>query len=294
MREKTEEYGSSHYLLHQISDLIEERGTVIIDYSSSQLIDNEEYISPYSVVALCHRGHVESEYDLRSVEFHAHDISVMRPGHVIKNIAASADYSAQLIVTHASSLNSMRQQYLNHHLATYKSFDGQPCQHLTDEQYRQVCDAFNLVQTACSVEGIYREELISSTFHTLMVLLSSFRYEQIENQQDTGYQLSQQFNDAVIEHYRQSREVNFYARMFHLSPKYFSTLIKQETGISAGAWIDRYVVLQAKALLERQRNLTIQQVADKMGFSEQASFSRFFKKQTGMSPTEYLSLISMA
>ena len=287
MKETSEEYAPSHYLLHQISNLIEERGTVIVDYSSSQFVENEEYISPYSVVALCHRGYVKSEYGLRPVDFRAHDISIMRPGHVIKNFSASADYSAQLIVTHASSLNSMRQQYLNHHLATHKYFDAHPCQHLTDEQYRQVCDVFSLMQTACSTEGIYREELISSTFHTLMVLLSSFRYEQIESQQDTSHLLSQQFNDAVIEYYRQSREVSFYARMFHFSPKYFSTLIKQETGVSAGEWIDRYVVLQAKALLQQQRNLTIQQVADRLGFSEQASFSRFFKKQTGFSPTEY-------
>lgn len=287
MKETSEEYAPSHYLLHQISDLIEKRGMVMVDYSSSQLIDNEENISPYSVVALCHRGAVKSEYDLSPVEFRAHDISIMRPGHIIKILSASTDYSAQLIVTHTSALNSMRQQYLNHHLAVHKSFDAQPCQHLTDGQYRQVCDAFNLVQTACNVEGIYRDELISSAFHTLMVLLSLFRYEQLESQQNAGHLLSQQFNDAVIEHYRESREVSFYARMFHLSPKYFSTLIKQESGISAGEWIDRYVVLQAKAMLQQQRNLTIQQVADLMGFSEQASFSRFFKKQTGLSPTEY-------
>ena len=280
-----------HYLFLQISDLIKERGTMIVDYSSSQLIDNEEYISPYSVVALCHRGYVKSEYDLRPVEFHAHDISVMRPGHIIRNIAASADYSAQLIVTHTSSLNGMRQQYISHHLAAHKLFDTNPCQHLTDKQYRQVCDAFNLIQTACSIEGIYRDELISSTFHTLMVLLSSFRYEQIESQQDVGHQLSQQFNDAVIEHYRQSHEVSFYASMFHLSPKYFSTLIKQETGISAGEWIDRYVTLQAKELMNRCRNHTIQQISDDLGFCEQASFSRFFKKQTGMTPTEYKKFI---
>ena len=287
MKDTSEEYAPSHYLLHQMSDQIEERGTMIVDYSSSHLVVNEEYISPYSVVALCHRGYVKSEFDLRPVEFRALDIAIMRPGHIIKNCFASADYSAQLIVTHPSALNSMRQQYFNHHLATHKFFDAYPWQHLTDEQYRQVCDAFNLVQTACNVEGVYREELISSTFHTLMVLLSSFRYEQMESQQDAGHQLSRQFNDAVIEHYRQSREVSFYARMFHLSPKYFSTLIKQETGISAGEWIDRYVTLQAKALLNRCRNHTIQQISDDLGFCEQASFSRFFKKQTGMTPSEY-------
>ena len=286
MKEK-EGMHTNHYLFNKIADLIEERGIIMVDYHSSMFVNNEEYISPYSVIALCHKGCLDCEYDLKPVAFHSQDIAIMRPGHVIKNISASADYSVQLIITSSSSLNSIRQQHLNHHLATHKFFDIQPCQHLTNEQYRQVRDAFSLIRTACNIVGVHRSELISSTFHTLMVLLSSFRQEQIMEQHSAGYLLSQQFNEAVIEHYRRSREVGFYARMFHLSPKYFSTLIKQETGISASEWIDRYVVLQSKALLERQRNLSIRQIAEQMGFSEQASFSRFFKKQTGFSPTEY-------
>ena len=287
MSETADRNPANHYLLHDISDEIEARSTVFVDFSSSMLLGNEEYISPYSVVALCHSGYMESEYDLRKVSFQAHDISVMRPGHIIKNIAMSDDYSAQLIVTPVSFLNSMRKQNMDHHLATRKSFDTNPCQHLTDEQYRQVCDAFSLVRTACGVEGVYREDMISSAFHTLMVLLSTYRYEQLDTIQDSGRQLSGRFNDALIEHYRESREVGFYARMFNLSPKYFSTLIKQETGVSAGEWIDRYVVLQAKALLNRMRNLSIQEITDRIGFSEQASFSRFFKRNTGISPKEY-------
>ncbi len=286
MSESTGKHTFNRFL-HQYSNAIEESGTMFVDFSSDMIVGDEEYISPYSVVALCHSGHMECEYDLRPVEFHAHDIAVMRPGHIIRQIAKSDDYSVQLIVTPVSFLNTMRRQYMNHHLATRKSFDTHPCQHLNDEQYRQVCDAFNLVRTACGVQGIYRDELISSAFHTLMVLLSTYRYEQLEDMQDAGRQLSSRFNDALIEHYRESREVGFYARMFHLSPKYFSTLIKQETGYGAGEWIDRYVVLQAKALLNRMRNLSIQEITDRLGFSEQASFSRFFKRNTGMSPTEY-------
>ncbi len=278
---------TSARLLHQLSDVIDERGTVFVDFSSSLIVSNEEYISPYSVVALCHSGYVSSEYDLRPVEFRSHDIAVMRPGHIIKNIDMSDDYRAELIVTPVSYLNTMRKQHMDHHLATRKSFDMYPSQHLDDEQYRQVCDAFNLMRTACNVDGVYRDELISSTFHALMVLLSTYRYEQLDGMQDAGRQLSLRFNEALIEHYRESREIGFYARMFSLSPKYFSTLIKQETGYGAGEWIDRYVVLQAKALLMRMRSLSIQEITYRLGFPEQASFSRFFRRNTGMSPTEY-------
>ena len=127
MRDRPDENVTSHYLFHQISDFIEERGTAIVDFSSGLIVDNEEYISPYFVIALCHQGYIECHYDLNPVEFHAHDISVMRPGHVIKNISASADYSAQLIVITVPLLNNILQRYLDHYLATHKYFDADPC-----------------------------------------------------------------------------------------------------------------------------------------------------------------------
>lgn len=276
-----------HHLLHQISPLIEKHKVMMVDYTSCMIANNVEYISPYTVIALCHQGYAVSEYDMKPAEFHAHDIAVMHSGHLIKNITTSSDYSAQLIVCSSSFMNFMKQKYLSHQLTTQKSFEVQPCLRLNNEQYRQVCDVFNLMRTVCSIEGNYREELISNVNHTLVVLLCAFRDKLNDSQQEAYRQLSPQFSNAVIKHYRQSREVSFYARMFNLSPKYFSTIIKQETGILASEWIDRYVVLQAKSLLIQQRKLTIQQVAYQMGFHEQTSFSRFFKCKTGLSPTEY-------
>ncbi|MBO4403143.1 MAG: helix-turn-helix domain-containing protein [Bacteroidales bacterium] len=40
-------------------------------------------------------------------------------------------------------------------------------------------------------------------------------------------------------------------------------------------------------MLLRENELTIGELAEKMGFVEQNSFSRFFKKETGMTPMEY-------
>lgn len=46
-------------------------------------------------------------------------------------------------------------------------------------------------------------------------------------------------------------------------------------------------MIQAKTLLRHQQQLTVQQIALKLGFSDQAVFSRFFKSNEGISPTEY-------
>ncbi len=95
------------------------------------------------------------------------------------------------------------------------------------------------------------------------------------------------FEEIIIQHHRESREVAFYARQLCLSPKYFASVIKELTGISATEWINRYVIVEAKWLLLHQRNKSIQQIANYLGFTEQSSFSRFFKRYEGVTPNAF-------
>lgn len=281
-----ERYTTKHQLLYHMNDIIEERKVLFIDNTSDILVNQEEYISPHAVILLCHSGNSWNEYNMKSAVVQTHDISVMPPGHIVKHLSTSPDYSTQMVIICKSFSDLIKQKYLTHYLATHKSFLEYPNMHLSDEQYRQVCYIFNHINTACNVKGHYKEDLISSAIHSLMLLLSTFRNEQSEYLQSTP-QLSQQFNNALYKHFNESHKVSFYADMFNLSPKYFSTLIKQETGITASEWINRYIVMQAKLLLNQRCNLSIQQVAYQLGFSEQASFSRFFKRETSLSPTEF-------
>lgn len=273
--------------LFNIGERVEREGLVVIDNVTSQPLDGEPYISPYAIIALCQQGFAQSEYDLKPVEFHAHDMTIMRKEHVVKSKKISADYRVRLIIISESLLDKLRHrdiiQFNSHRSYYYQN----PAFHLSDEQYRQMNEAFDMLKTICTVGHHYREEMLLSALDIIFMLRYEFCPIPETLNEDPVHLLSVRFKEAVIEHYRESREVSFYARMFCLSPKYFSALIKQETGISAGEWINRYVALQAKTMLARQHNLTIQQISNQMGFSEQASFSRFFKKHTGLSPTEY-------
>lgn len=271
-----------------LGDRIEREGVVIINNITSQPLGGETYISPYAMVALCLQGTAHSEYDTMPVEFCPHDMTLLRKGHVVRAKESSADYLARFIVmsdTFYEKFRLLNIQRFNTHAPYYIQH---PSCHLTDEQFRQVNHAFDMLEAVSTAGSHYREELQLNALSIIFML--HFEFNPIPETlypEETGRQLAQHFREAIIEHYRQSREVSFYARLFNLSPKYFSTLIKQETGSNAGEIIDRYLVLQAKTMLDQQRDLTIQQVADQLGFSEQASFSRFFKTNTGMSPKEY-------
>ena len=100
-------------------------------------------------------------------------------------------------------------------------------------------------------------------------------------------QLFNRFKNAFVNHSHESREVQYYANLLCLSPKYFGSIIKKQTGISANEWISGYVIVQAKSLLRHSKDLNIQQISQQLGFSDPAAFTRYFKANTGMTPKEY-------
>ena len=65
-----------------------------------------------------------------------------------------------------------------------------------------------------------------------------------------------------------------------------SAVIKEYSGQTVMQWLYRRLVLQAKVLL-RGGTDPIGDIAFALGFDEQGSFARFFKRETSMTPTEY-------
>jgi AraC family transcriptional regulator, transcriptional activator of pobA len=73
-------------------------------------------------------------------------------------------------------------------------------------------------------------------------------------------------------------------RLYHLNKCVKSTL-----GKSAHDLLSDMLILEAKVLL-KQTNLTILEIAYKIGRNEISDFTRFFKAQTGMKPSDYRNL----
>lgn len=72
----------------------------------------------------------------------------------------------------------------------------------------------------------------------------------------------------------------------HISPAYFSTLFKKETGMSFVAYLTERRMEKAVDLLAATEDKTYE-IAAKVGYTEPNYFSYVFKKQFGMSPTKY-------
>lgn len=98
--------------------------------------------------------------------------------------------------------------------------------------------------------------------------------------------IAMKFAMLVFENRETHREVAYYADQLCISPLYLTKVIQEVNGRSARDMIADYTIIGIKTLL-RNADITIKDVVRQSGFSSQSSFSRFFRKHTGMSPSEY-------
>lgn len=96
----------------------------------------------------------------------------------------------------------------------------------------------------------------------------------------------QAFLERVFSEGPISGSLDSYASFIGVSTNYLSRLAKQSTGRSPGAWIDIARIGKAKELLSGTSDSIID-IATAIGLEDQSYFSRFFRKQTGMMPSEY-------
>lgn len=99
-----------------------------------------------------------------------------------------------------------------------------------------------------------------------------------------GYQLVHEYHKQVEEQFRELRTVQEYAVLLHVSPKYLSELVKQETGESALHVIHRRLYREAVYLLQ-YTHASVKEVADQLNFDTPSHFSRFFKQFAGYNPS---------
>jgi two-component system response regulator YesN len=90
----------------------------------------------------------------------------------------------------------------------------------------------------------------------------------------------------IKEHYNEHINLEDVAQRAYLSPSYFSTVFKRETGQNFISFVSKYRIDVAKELI-RQGNLNISEISDKLGFQDTRYFAKLFKRITGITPSAF-------
>lgn len=96
----------------------------------------------------------------------------------------------------------------------------------------------------------------------------------------------EEFTKLVYGHRENRITLKELANLMHVHPNYLGAVIKKATGKSVSQWISGKEIFEAQALL-LNTELSVSQIADKLGFDEPSNFIKFFKKIVKLTPKEY-------
>lgn len=144
---------------------------------------------------------------------------------------------------------------------------------------------------------LINNELLRDTVNQSKVLgaLLSFYLlkleEQIENSahdvfQNKNFDYFKQFKVLVERDYLKTRDAKAYASEICISYKHLNIVCKTIVGITAKAFIDNFVILEAKRMLVTT-TLTVKEIAFRIGFEEPTNFLKYFKKHTHLTPAAF-------
>jgi len=100
------------------------------------------------------------------------------------------------------------------------------------------------------------------------------------------HNLSIRFKHIIRKHFKELKQVKEYASLLHITPLYLNEVMKEVTGFPASYWICQEIILEAKRLLAYSGK-DIREIAWELGYEDHAYFSRFFKKNTGITATAF-------
>lgn len=167
-------------------------------------------------------------------------------------------------------------------LQYYRLIPGQHVYHTGNRaEFRWIFQRMILELQLC--KPLY-EEMLASLLNDLMLLIC----RQLELRL-RPCAIQNEIVEAIAyfsEHYNQDVSIGQYAKAHHISTNHFIRSMKQYTGMTPKQYVASLRLANAQILLESS-GYTIQEIADFVGYGDPLYFGRLFKRELGMTPSQY-------
>ena len=244
------------------------------------------------IIGVGTEGETSLTSNLQEFRLKKDSLFIFSPKHILQ-VQSNNRFKAHLIVIAPDFLKRINID-TKRMMPLFLQFGSLPCMELTHAESQSLRSFISMVeQELKGSETDFSSEiiggLIAATIYKVGDILTHYLTEHPEVDSpihNRAEEYFKQFTELLGEHYKHERSVGFYARQLCITPKYLTTLIKRISGKSVSEWIDNYVILEAKTLL-KYSNMSVQEIAYYLNFPNQSFFGSYFKRNAGMSPSQY-------
>lgn len=244
------------------------------------------------IIGVGTEGETSLTSNLQEFRLKKDSLFIFSPKHILQ-VQSNNRFKAHLIVIAPDFLKRINID-TKRMMPLFLQFGSLPCMELTHAESQSLRSFISMVeQELKGSETDFSSEiiggLIAATIYKVGDILTHYLSEHPEVDSpihNRAEEYFRQFTELLGEHYKHERSVGFYARQLCITPKYLTTLIKRISGKSVSEWIDNYVILEAKTLL-KYSNMSVQEIAYYLNFPNQSFFGSYFKRNAGMSPSQY-------
>lgn len=169
---------------------------------------------------------------------------------------------------------------------SFTNYQNHPVIHLTDQAFLLLMYEFDAIK-----EELKKEDSLFHLIQARAAVIAAIISKEAERFFDEFkvYQSNPRlakFNMLIDEFYKEQKSISFYAEKLNISANYLNVLCKKHLKVSASQLIQQRISTEAKRLLQSS-SFTIKEIAFKLGFTDHAYFSNYFKAHMGVTPTEF-------
>ncbi len=178
------------------------------------------------------------------------------------------------------------------YLENFSFFNGEPTAQVlqlpTEVQEKAISILEDILKEGQNEHPIH-DDLVKTLLLRLFIEVARAAQTPLKNNNPYNQTLLKSFRQLIEANYAQLRLPKQYAELLYITPNHLNALCNDFLGVSAGTLIRERVILEAKRLLINL-DLMVSEIAEKLHFSDQSYFIKFFKKYEGLTPEKFRKL----
>lgn len=225
------------------------------------------------------------EIDFDRFEIKKGSLFVLQPGQM-HHWSLSEDIEGFVIIFSQGIYNLYFGQKKINEYNFYNSILNKPEVVFETDEFSKILPYFDLLTRENNQENKYQLDKMLNLLDCIHIEIAR-KYNETYSHQTHSYNIKISAFEVLLEqHFKTQKLPSFYAEQLHITLKHLNRICNEILQKTATEVIMDRVILEIKRMLT-DKQLAVNEVAYKVGYEDYSYFSRVFKKQTGMSPTEF-------